>query len=214
MYTTHLHAPRLVTISHGCQWQYNWFRYYDPSTGRYLRVDPLGLYDGPNPYVYVNNNPLIFIDPYGLFSIDPLWQGFYQATGGWSPSQSAVNFAAGFGDSISFNLTKHFRHSQGICNVDYGSDSYGYGNTSGTVFGLANAGRAGFQVYKGINKAKTWRANSRTSRRTRARKIAAAGSYRPSVADATLTLVGGSGVDSFVSLGTGNNSGGQCGCTN
>ncbi|WP_445357452.1 hypothetical protein ACJJIC_16525 [Microbulbifer sp. ANSA002] len=116
------------------------------------------------------------------------------------PSQEFVDFVAGFGDSLSFNLTKHYRNWRGIGRVDTNSDSYGYGNTSGKVFGLANAGRAGFQVYKGLNKAKSWRSNSKTARRTRARRIAAAGTYRPSVGDATLTLIGGSGVDSYVSL--------------
>lgn len=111
-----------------------------------------------------------------------------------------MDAAAGFGDSLSFNLTKHFRDSAGIGSVNTDSASYAYGNTTGTVFGLANAGRAGLQVYKGINRAKQWRTNSRTARRTRARRIAAAGSYRPSAADATLTIIGGAGVNSYVSL--------------
>lgn len=119
-----------------------------------------------------------------------------------SAPQGLVDFVAGFGDSLSFNLTKHIRGLADIDGVDTNSDEYGYGNTTGTVVGLANAGRAGLQVYKGVNKAKQWRANSRTSRRTRARKIAAAGSYRPSASDAALTLIGGSGVDSYVSLMT------------
>lgn len=45
--------------------EYNHFRYYDPSTGRYLSTDPLGLDAGPNPHAYVPN-PLYWIDPLGL----------------------------------------------------------------------------------------------------------------------------------------------------
>ncbi|MFD9124449.1 RHS repeat domain-containing protein [Kitasatospora sp. NPDC059571] len=44
---------------------HNYFRYYDPATGRYLSSDPLGLGAGPNPHAYVPN-PLAWIDPLGL----------------------------------------------------------------------------------------------------------------------------------------------------
>ncbi len=43
-------------------------RDYDPCIGRWLTPDPLGFADGPNLYAYVHNNPLIYIDPDGLFS--------------------------------------------------------------------------------------------------------------------------------------------------
>jgi RHS repeat-associated protein len=57
---------------------YNGYRYYEPSTGRYLQPEP--LYQNPeavqayavagyplNPYAYAANNPLRFVDPSGLY---------------------------------------------------------------------------------------------------------------------------------------------------
>ncbi|MFG2047883.1 DUF6531 domain-containing protein [Micromonospora sp. NPDC048935] len=49
---------------------YNYFRYYDSGTARYLCLDPLGLAPGPNPYGYVVN-PLHLIDPFGLTPCGP-----------------------------------------------------------------------------------------------------------------------------------------------
>ena len=55
---------------------YNYFRDYEPGTGRYAQSDPIGLEGGLNTYQYANSNSNRYYDPLGLVS----WSG--TVTGG------------------------------------------------------------------------------------------------------------------------------------
>jgi RHS repeat-associated protein len=60
----------------GVAQHYNYFRDYEPGTGRYVESDPIGLFGGSySSYVYASGSPLIYIDPFGLCWI------YYESTG-------------------------------------------------------------------------------------------------------------------------------------
>jgi len=50
---------------------YNYFRHYEANAGRYAQRDPMGLSGGVNLFIYVDGNPVNFIDPFGLIK----WTG-------------------------------------------------------------------------------------------------------------------------------------------
>jgi RHS repeat-associated protein len=122
---------------------YNYRRYYDPGTGRYITSDPTGIQAGLNPYAYVGANPLFWVDPYGLEAMDWLWGRIYRATDGWSPSPTTVDVAAAFGDGISGGLTRSVRDWAGIDGgIEYCSQAYMWSYRVGIGFGFIAGGGA------------------------------------------------------------------------
>jgi RHS repeat-associated protein len=96
---------------------YNWHRTYDPTLGRYSQADPLGFVDGPNIYNYAAANPLMGLDPWGLWSLflggegsGAIGFGGYLSGGALYDSENgpfgygSAGFTTGLGASLSGQL--------------------------------------------------------------------------------------------------------------
>lgn len=65
-------TPFLFVGQHGVQTDFNGLlhmraRYYSPELRRFVTADPIGFEGGLNWYGYANGNPMMFIDPSGLY---------------------------------------------------------------------------------------------------------------------------------------------------
>jgi RHS repeat-associated protein len=70
---------------------YNYFRDYDPTTGRYVQSDPIGLIAGVNTFVYVFGQSTKRVDPRGLCVFM-----------GWYPSTEMTEFKSNTNSKIVF----------------------------------------------------------------------------------------------------------------
>ena len=86
----------------------NWMRDYDPTTGRYLQADPLGLVDGSSVYGYAGQSPLKWSDPRGeqtfgneqrpFTSLEALPFDYHEHV--WPPLDKYHNFPTSFDPHI------------------------------------------------------------------------------------------------------------------
>ena len=126
---------------------YYGYRYYAPELQRWIGRDPVGEWDSVSLYVYVLNNPLLLVDPYGLRI-----RHWTDLIPDWMVSPTVVNFSAGMADYLTFNLSYGARELLGINDpVNPCSGAYKWGlrtgaivdvGLSGASWGLRRAARA------------------------------------------------------------------------
>ncbi len=90
---------------------YNYYRIYDPATGRYIQSDPIGLEGGLNTYEYVGGNPNTRYDPDGRAwvqvggSLIGGFVGAYNASQQCNATTKSIAIGFGIGVSVGFAST-------------------------------------------------------------------------------------------------------------
>ncbi|MCD6402193.1 MAG: hypothetical protein J7L73_09720, partial [Anaerolineales bacterium] len=122
---------------------YYGYRYYAPELQRWIGRDPVGEWDSVSLYVYVLNNPLLLVDPYGLRI-----RHWTDLIPDWMVSPKAVNFTAGMADYLSLGLTYYAREGYGINDVvDPCSKAYKWGMKAGVAYDVVTIGGSGVMRY-------------------------------------------------------------------
>jgi RHS repeat-associated protein len=82
-------------------------RYYDPQTGRFTQLDPIGLAGGLNLYGFAGGDPVNYADPFGLCT--PFPECLAQAIADWGASRGgavgAIALNAGAGLNAAFEAS-------------------------------------------------------------------------------------------------------------
>lgn len=119
----------------------NWMRDYDPTTGRYLQADPLGLIDGSSVYGYALQNPGRWTDPTGqavplvpiLAGIGAL-AGYFSTPEGCSP---VLNMLIGAGAGALSGYASVFMSH--LANIGWGGQILGSGGAAAGISAGAQA---------------------------------------------------------------------------
>ena len=95
------HVPfSIITINIGTIIPSISYSPFNPSTGRFLSEEPLGI-DGPNLYWYARNNPVNYIDPNGTFPALILVPAAYYFGVGVGATYNYFFTDVGFGQTFS-----------------------------------------------------------------------------------------------------------------
>ncbi|MBP6563160.1 MAG: DUF4150 domain-containing protein [Neisseriaceae bacterium] len=143
---------------------YNLLRYYEPRLGRFINQDPVGLAGGMNVYQYAPN-PMSWIDPLGL-SPEAFW---------------LTDLLIGTIDGVSWNASAILGAAVGAHDyIGVNKDSAAYWVGSNILSNAQTIVMAGIAINSIVNiskinmdKAEGWRCNSRTSRKTKKKRVAA-----------------------------------------
>jgi RHS repeat-associated protein len=154
---------------------HNGFRDYDPTLGRYLESDPIGISGGLNTYAYADADPVTNSDPLGLQTLTTGVEygesadgstGYdeFSANGGavscvsssssgttpdavWPPLRALSDFSTGAGDVVSYGLQPLIREEFGsITAINQNSPWYGAGEWSGVGLDVFRGGATGWET--------------------------------------------------------------------
>jgi RHS repeat-associated protein len=126
---------------------YNYFRDYNPTTGRYIESDPIGIEGGLNTYAYVENNPVNAIDLFGLATYSIGLGGSLQQTAAGASASGSIGFDSSGQVCMQFTTCGRIGPGESAgatVNFTVGEGNFCDGNSaSGGVFAEGGAGLFG-----------------------------------------------------------------------